>query len=188
MQNCTICNTPLPASNSKYCSKECATKHNLAVKRARHRATIPIRFCIVCNAQLVVRQKFYCSQTCKSKYEAGVRRLNLANGKRIRRSCAFCGEMFKIGEGYGKTCKSPQCLQDARDQRQAEKQSYIFTALCPGCGIHHQYDFSPGGWIGNGIPRVGCERYPQCAHSPKDIGDKFYITTIFESDNRAISL
>jgi hypothetical protein len=55
----------------------------------------------------------------------------------------------------------------------------VIPAKCPGCGIIHMYAFEIG-WIGNGMPRKFCPRYPACMLI--DHSDNFYATS-FESVN-----
>jgi hypothetical protein len=103
----------------------------------------------------------------------------------MKKTC-YCGKKFETRNPKRVMCRDPGCLYnyqkthtlerfktDPQRQKKYEyekrvdliearkNESQTIDAICPGCGIIHQYTFEPA-WIGRGVPRVNCMRYPYC--------------------------
>lgn len=83
-------------------------------------------------------------------------------------------------------------IRERNDRRSAENQEkpdkkpkQKVLSKCPGCGATHMHKFEPA-WIGVGMPRIKCDRYPACITS--DENDPYFAKTIhasWEQENRA---
>lgn len=129
----------------------------------------------------------------------------------IYRVCR-CGREFTTRNRIKIMCREPECLaQYIRDRSrnnyqknsvrqkeycQAKKEaqeladeneSQTMTVICPGCKRSRLHTFYPA-WAGNQnvVPRIRCEKYPQCMNQEKD-GYSFARTPdmVWESGNGA---
>jgi predicted nucleic acid-binding Zn ribbon protein len=182
VKKCIVCDNPLPTGKYKFCAVDCEKRYHLAKLKKQRLERMPEKNCVICGTRLGIRQRFYCSHGCKATRDARAKRQDWFEGKRHAVKCIVCGDLYTVGSGIGKTCGNPECRKVVIVARSVERESFIEEAKCPGCGIIHRYDFSPGGWIGNGIPRVGCERYPRCVIPEYDHA-KIQLT--FEMGERA---
>jgi len=188
MKTCVICGNELDKLRRKTCSTLCRLKHLAEYKRERwHQREKPSKKCKCCGAELSGLMRSFCSHACRRKHEAAVKRGKRAAGIRIMVRCAICGERYPVGRGIGKTCKNPECRKIWLEDHAREKAKMVYEAKCPGCGVIHKYNFAPGGWVGQGMPRVGCEHYPLCAQR-ETYSFIYPVTNGFELENKAIPL
>lgn len=188
MKICVICGQEFTGLSHKICSDSCRMKHRADYKRERwHQREKPSKKCKCCGAHLSGLMRSYCSHACKRRHQSAVKRNKWSSGVRIMVRCAICGERYPVGRGIGKTCKNPECHKVWLADHAREKAKMVYEAKCPGCGVIHKYNFAPGGWIGHGMPRIGCERYPMCAQIETYSFD-YPVTNGFETNNNAIPL
>jgi len=179
---CDHCHLPLtdPRSNQKR-HKECAKIAHLIQCKARSKnrrlilSPVIEKVCPVCEKPYKTRENRNAA-TCKNP--------NCKNVWQRKRMKAIRSTMTREQiKAINK--KKYDKYRDLYIRRSicssVKKESETLDCICPGCGIVHKHTFEPK-WIGNGTPRIKCDRYPNCVNGPafKDgsrSGEQRYAST-----------
>ncbi len=182
MRFCATCSKKLSNDRRKFCSFLC--KKDFTDRNMMERLPDDLKKkCRVCGNPLDGKKRVFCGKECHDHHCAEIQRKAYASGARRIKKCLVCGSKFTPVWG-SKICKNPECRKVVTVDPKAEKEAMLIPAKCPGCGVIHIKDMSPGGWVGRGTPRIGCSRYPQCVNTYRVL-DVFYIASSFEYENQA---
>ena len=177
--NCQICGKPIHLySRKKYCSLDCANiakseyqKTYMAKKARLKHGIVYKKICLSCGIGFADtnKNKQYCTAECRKIKEKNKRQ---SARKKIEAICIICGVHFQRKYSRSKTCGDPKCYQDllkgCHNLSGTEKQARLsvktvhyrgekIETKCPMCGVLYPRFYNPG-WIGNGIPRVMCDK------------------------------
>jgi len=177
--NCLVCGKSIRCyTRRKYCSRDCAViakseyqKTYNPKKTHLKKGIVYKKICLSCGIGFkdTNKNKLYCTVECRRIKEKYKRQQLLITIKAI---CVTCGRQFQRKHSRSKTCGDPKCYQDFFKERHnisgAEKQARLSVKTvhyrgekvetkCPMCGILYPRFYNPG-WIGNGMPRVMCDK------------------------------
>ena len=186
---CGTCKKPLTDArgNRKFHPGECQKIAHLKRCRIRSRKTwlrvSPFidRICPVCKEPYQTRaarpSKSCRNPVCKNKIQ------------RDRMKT----EWDKMTPGERRSINKQKYAKYARYDREKSSKNYLASKIpkqvlkckCPGCWVIHEHTFEPA-YIGRGMPRIGCPRYPACVQGPafqdgKRSGESKYSFTWGES-------
>jgi hypothetical protein len=211
---CAICGKVFSGNkNVRFCSPDCRLAGRKLRRNKYTRASASKRavekVCAFCGCNFVTMNncKVYCSEGCRFDSDAA-RRLDAPKIKREipKSNCCICGVEFDLFYSKTVTCRDKNCIKvhaldmkhkriangapKTRDKQQVKDlnpEYQVVDAICPGCGVVHKYRFEPA-WIGNGVPRIKCTKYPSCMS--QTIGGLLSVRRqyqdSFETNNRAM--
>ena len=173
---CEYCDNPIvdPRKNQKYhpdCyrlshNKQCSDRsHNKLLKQS----PIMDKTCPICHNPY---------QTRASRDAATCKNINCKNiWQRRKRKEAWAKMPLEERKAINKEKYDRYSrYYKERSIGNVRSEAQTLECICPGCRKKHMHTFNPA-WIGGArTPRVGCERYPHCVHSPADREDKAPIT------------
>ena len=188
--NCVYCGKDTESSTKRYCSIECGGRNRQRRYKLKNKlnkcAIVYTRNCISCGKTFETKRcnKLYCTDECRiiHNYER-----TKSEHIRLHEDCTICGKRFIKKHDRSKVCDDPGCklavarniynsLSDTEKQaRLSRKTVYCrgenIETKCPMCGVLYLRFFKPC-WIGNGMPRVmcdKCETIRQFRHGINDI-------------------
>jgi hypothetical protein len=150
--NCEHCQTPIQRTPGngrpkQFCSAKCqrnSRRSELRAKREPHKLE-----CSSCGTAFEAQHKRkYCSVGCRLEFFNSRKRVASS------RECRGCSKQFEGSNGYQKYC-SPDCQQQAKRQRQEERNSSVGTLSlqCVGCGTLFKGHSEQQGYCGSACKR-----------------------------------
>ncbi len=175
-KNCVYCGKDTKSSTKIYCSTECGERNRQRRYRLKNdlnkTTNTQMKNCLLCCKTFETKQgnKKYCTDKCRNIHSY---KRNKPEQIRPQDNCVICGMKFIKKQYNSKVCDDPECKlaldrniynslsNTEKHQRLSRKTVYCrgenINTKCPMCGVLYSRFFNPC-WIGNGMPRVMCDK------------------------------